>query len=180
MRVFIAINLPPKVKQDIARLIGSLGKQASALRWLDQTLWHLTLVFLGEISPDQLSQAEIRLQDLLEPISPFTLSLQNMIGFPSLRNPSIVGLGVKTNQKLAELVEQFRSELKRLQIGKIESRKFQPHITIARNKSGVGDLSSWEGQGLASNWTVNSIEVMQSILNPEGAQYQLLKSFSLK
>ena len=61
----------------------------------------------------------------------------------------------------------------------IDARQFKTHITVARNKDtreninlklpNIGELS----------WEVNSFELMKSNLLPDGAEYEVIKSFTL-
>ncbi|RLE06849.1 RNA 2',3'-cyclic phosphodiesterase, partial [Candidatus Aerophobetes bacterium] len=50
MRVFIAIELPESVKEEIARIQEKLKKTRDKIKWVDPALIHLTLKFLGEIN----------------------------------------------------------------------------------------------------------------------------------
>jgi 2'-5' RNA ligase len=52
LRVFLAIGIPLEIKKTIAAEIASLKKNAGqAVRWVASENIHLTLKFLGEISP---------------------------------------------------------------------------------------------------------------------------------
>ncbi|MDR1712975.1 MAG: hypothetical protein LBR39_02315, partial [Coriobacteriales bacterium] len=48
MRLFIAIDLPTDVKQELAETARSLGRQATSARLVPEENFHLTLVFIGE------------------------------------------------------------------------------------------------------------------------------------
>ena len=150
------------------------------MRWIDKKNWHVTLAFLGSIDQNQLTQVFNIVGKAVSDQSSFNLTGQNIMGFPSLLNPQIVGLKNKKSQILEKIVGEIRANLNHLKIGKPDKKSFKPHITLARCKRGVGDLTAWQKYSLDSGFKVKTIEVMESILGTDSAQYSVLKSLPLK
>lgn len=179
MRVFIAINLPINLIENITSLINSLPKQFLNLPWQNQTNWHITLRFLGEINPEQLKTVFYIIQNIAAQFSPFVLLLQNFMAFPNLSEPRIIGLKIKNSQKLNKMVELINSQLNRLSLGQADRKKFKAHVTLARIKERVGDCNVLDEIYINEKFTVLTIDIIESLLKPDGAQYRILKSLSL-
>lgn len=126
-RSFIAIDLPPEIKKQIAKI--SFGLPGA--RFVTDEQLHLTLHFLGELDGTQFND----LADQLTTIEsdPIELELNGVGCFPKRGSAKILWVGVAPTQALNKLHKQMERLLKGCGI-KTESRRFTPHITIARLK----------------------------------------------
>lgn len=52
IRSFLALELPPHIQGQIARLKEKLQSDVGAIRWTGEAGMHLTLKFFGDIVPD--------------------------------------------------------------------------------------------------------------------------------
>jgi 2'-5' RNA ligase len=197
MRTFIAIELPPLVKQHVIerqrRLQRLLEEQASggaAFRWTPAGNLHLTLRFLGETSAAQCKQIEAALTSIVAAVPAFQLALQATGAFPNLRKPNIVWLDFTGD--LAVLAPlQRHIELAAQQAGfTAEERAFTPHLTIARaQKSAAPSLLARAGEALRTvtaapalagePFAVDAIHLIHSDLRPAGPVYTSLATFML-
>ena len=107
--------------------------------------------------------------------------------FPNLRQPKVVWLGLKNKSPLIEdLQHKIDNALHSLEIRK-EHRRFSPHLTFARVKSGrsTQEISAIktaieELDVRSSNIQVNGISLIRSDLRPTGAAYTQLYSIPLR
>jgi 2'-5' RNA ligase len=184
VRTFIAVDLPPAVKMQIGQIIDRLRPLSSAVRWVRSQGLHLTLKFLGEIPQEQLEDIFAAVQRGVVGISPFSFVLAKLGGFPNLRRPRVIWLGVPVGQEpLQELQEQVEFQLAECGFPR-ERRKFSPHLTIGRVRSprGIQPLLkrlpsvSFESDEIY----VDTVKVMRSQLLPTGAEYSALKVVALK
>jgi 2'-5' RNA ligase len=130
MRTFLAIDIPEPIRGQIRQLMEALRPSAPRLRWSRPAGLHITLKFLGEISP---GQAE-RVKQLLAgrpAAAPIQISLRQTGFFPNQRRPRVFWLGVEAGPELAALAGQIDLELATLGIAR-ETRDFSPHLTLAR------------------------------------------------
>jgi 2'-5' RNA ligase len=127
MRLFIAIDLPEPVKDQLQGLRMSL----SGASWTRREALHLTLQFLGDGIPDS------RLDDIQQALhtvdaSAFSLCLSGVGQFPGGRKPArILWAGVDAPPALAELVAQVHRAMNAIGFPP-DARPFSPHITLAR------------------------------------------------
>ena len=125
MRLFIAIQLDPEMKEELTDLqlyMKGLGVRGNYSR--EENL-HLTLAFIGEYSdPDAVL-------DIIDQISfePFRLSLD---GIGSFRN--LWWAGLEESAALRSVVKRLRRALSDAGIP-FDRKKFSPHITLIRRPS---------------------------------------------
>jgi len=189
VRSFIAIELPAELKEGLAQLEAQLklGKP-SAVKWVDPSSIHLTLKFLGNIAVDRISAITRAMEEATRELSPFQLKVTGLGGFPNLKRVQVawVGIGGEVD-KLGQLQQRIESSLAPLGFT-AESRRFTPHLTLARLRDRASaDERQRFGQLIASTkfeavYTikVDSINLMRSQLTREGAIYSRLSSVGLR
>ena len=126
MRLFIAINLSPEMKNALTTAQRAMYHRGVRGNFTPEENLHLTLAFIGEMKePEKVAAA---LQTLK--FKPFRLTLDNMGCFGD-----ILWVGVKGNQGLTGAVRGVRDALENAQI-RYDTQKFVPHITLIRKMSG--------------------------------------------
>ena len=113
------------------------------MRWLEPEQQHLTLRFIGELDNGRLEEVAEALA-LIEG-APFELGLQGLGHFPPRGEPQVLWVGVAKSPELARLKRRIDRALATVSLPP-ESRKFAPHVTIARiraplSRERLGDLS---------------------------------------
>ena len=96
--LFIAVEIPEKIKEKIAELKKKLKAEGLAGRWVDVANIHLTIVFLGEINEEEIPSI-IRLIESSK-MPAFNVECENLGGFPSFTRPHTLWIGIA---KLAKL-----------------------------------------------------------------------------
>ena len=183
VRIFIAVDLSAEVKAQIAGLIAGLSPLSPAVRWVRPEGLHLTLKFLGEIPEARLPEIFASLEKALAGRPSFRFRLAGTGGFPSLRRPRVLWIGLREGreplQELSGLVEKAL-----VPCGfPPEKRPFSPHLTIGRVKSPHGIQAVLErlpGNDFTSApIAAEAVKVMKSRLKPTGAEYSALKIIDL-
>ena len=189
VRSFIAIELPDELKAGLAQLEAQLklGKPSS-VKWVDPSGIHLTLKFLGNITVDRISAITRAMEEATRELSPFQLKVTGLGVFPNLKRVQVawVGIGGEVD-KLGQLQQRIESNLVPLGFT-AESRRFTPHLTLARLRDQASpDERQRFGQLIASTkfeavYTikVDSLNLMRSQLTREGAIYSRLSSVGLR
>ena len=184
MRLFLALNLPGAERHAIGEAIAPMRNAGRDVRWMTEAQLHITLKFLGE-QPDQ-ATAPLRaaLGAVAGMHAPLTLALGGLGAFPNLRTPRVVWLGVTADPKLELL--QHDVERTCADLGyPLDARAFRPHITIGRARDGVAPTTARAVADAArrvtyhSEVTVQSLDLMASILAPGGARHTLVAALPL-
>ena len=178
MRVFLAVEIDPAVRQAAATLQAALGKVAGGVRWADPVGFHITLQFLGEVDDRDLHGVCRAADRVCRTVPPFAVRLAGVGAFPNLRRPRTVWAGV--GDGAAELQALFAGlEPPLLELGcyRRENRAYTPHLTLGRTTADDGG-----GDELATalakhrDWTagpsaVEELVVFTSQLRRAGPEY---------
>lgn len=184
MRCFIAIDIPEDLKDSISKVIEKLDHKIKGIKWVTPRNIHLTLKFLGEIDDKQINLVKDRLTLLKSRHSVFDISISDVGGFPNLKNPKVLWVGIHNCEKLIKLYRDIEDTLFEIGFDK-EERKFSPHLTIARIKDKkdadliLKPLMDYKNY-FFGKIKVGEIILMKSILKPLGAEYSKLYTFKLQ
>ena len=153
------------------------GDASSGLRWVPPSNLHLTLKFLGEITAAQMAKVADAAREVAQSTVPFAITLAGLGAFPSARRPRVVWIGVTDGaDRLVAVAEALAAALARRRFPR-EPRSFQPHLTVARVRTGgpppdlTADLAR-AGSPLIGTQEVAALAVMESFLRPSGPVYQ--------
>ncbi len=185
MRAFIAIDLDPFLKNNLAAFIEELRPFGGEVRWVRLPAMHLTLKFLGEINEQDVG----KVADLLEKTSGnqpgFGLSLVGTGIFPpGKRAPRVLWVGIADNPQLARLQSDLESGLASLGFER-EKREFHPHLTIGRVKNPfrlenlLAEFSKSRDRSFGE-MSVQKVTLFQSLLKPSGADYHVVAESKLR
>jgi len=181
MRLFIALEIPQEVKKEITAIQKKLKTKHISCRWIKPEITHLTLVFLGETTPNKIGEIEKILKEASAKISPINLWLAKIDCFPSPTKAKIIHLSPKGElSKLNTLVLKIQKSLKKQKIN-FDRRPFVPHLTLGRFKKpqNLARLLP-KIKPLHQEFFANQLNLVQSILTPQGPIYKTLISFELK
>ncbi len=184
VRSFIAIDLPQELKERIETYQKRLKPFARRVRWVQPASLHITLKFLGEQQPALIDRVRQNLLTISDGFRPFDVTVNHFGAFPSKRNPRVFWLGIKSDplEAMADLFHFLENNLQGLGFAK-ETRRFSPHLTLARIKMPERFNDLWkfvqDEPFQAYRFTVNKIVLMQSFLKPQGAVYKPIREYDL-
>jgi len=189
IRSFIAIELPKEVKSGLHRLQNELKlPRHTFVKWVAPESIHITLKFLGNISPGKVVEITKVMEQSSQGASPFQLEIGGIGAFPNLRQPRVLWLSIKGElDRLVALQQHIDSGLVPLGFAK-ETRPFTPHLTLARLREGIspgdrrdfGELVMKTPSEVNYKFDVNSLSLMKSQLLPGGAVYSRLAEVKLE
>jgi 2'-5' RNA ligase len=182
IRTFIAIELPRELKDIIKFYQKELGKRAPNIRWIILDNIHITLKFLGAVNADVLKVAERSLVDVSRETGVFSITTKQLGGFPNLKKPRVIWVGIESNTDLIKMQIRIEEALDHVGFAR-ETRKFSPHITFGRIKypEYLSSLNEFVVNNPLAPFEMNVKEfvLMRSSLNPQGAVYTPIRSYSL-
>ena len=187
IRAFVAIELSPELQAKIDDIITELQKQTGkSVRWVTPRNVHLTLKFIGNVSPANLSAlTHIICAEALRH-KPFVMKVESLGAFPNLIRPRIIWVGIQSPSTLSEIQRGIDRETNRLGYPG-EERDFSPHLTLGRISQHAGpqevkqiaDTLHTVTVGVLGSVHVDSIRLFRSDLQPGGAIYTPLLSAPL-
>lgn len=131
---FIAIPLPPSIKEKLAGWQRELKAEMPFKQWVHPEDLHITLKFLGAVSEEQLNTL-IRLMAQIRRFNSFSLMTGDLGTFGNPEKPRVLWTGVERKPELMDLQQYvegiaFESGFKK------EKRPYSPHITLAKKSTG--------------------------------------------
>jgi len=189
LRAFIAVELPHEIQQDIYDKATVVLKKTtgSLIRWVPPENMHLTLKFLGDISPSNVDMLTQMLRAEADSSHCFDMHVSRLGSFPSLRRPRVIYIGIQAPAGLEALRHGVESASRRLGY-ESEDRAFSPHLTIGRVRQ---DVTASDGQKIRQalenihidslgTARVDSVHLFKSDLKPTGSVYTKLFSAPFK
>ena len=137
IRIFIALEISEKVVMFLKTLQRDMVSEKFKVSWPRPETLHLTLRFLGDISPGVIGDVEQAMSSAARDVEPFALHLGGVGVFPSVKGARVAWAGVRgATDALARLRNALEQELSaRGYPG--ERGRFVPHVTLARFKGFV-------------------------------------------
>jgi len=126
-RLFTGLEIPADLTTELALMRGGL----TGARWIDVENYHLTLRFIGDIDEPTADAVDEVMAQIRR--KPFTVTLEGLDYFGRDKPRAIVAKA-QASQQLIELQAEQERLLRRIGIPP-ESRRFVPHVTLARMRS---------------------------------------------
>ena len=200
-RVFLAIRVPldetdadagevdagqlsnDRLRRDLLRkLLREFSSMGTAVRAVASDDIHLTVKFFGDLTAERIQSACDVTSSVAAAVPGFDFHLRGLGAFPSERRPSVIWAGVVDSGECASLVEELELALDEAGFP-LETRPFQPHVTLARVKARpperLGELLSEFADTDFGQFPVGSIELVASELTPGGPIYSTVAEFRL-
>src|SRR3989338_1083973 len=175
MRSFIAIELPEEAKDEIRRIQQEL-KKSNCLKASYTKEYHLTLKFLGEITPAASERAKEKLRNCT--FRKFQIETEGIGVFPNENKIGVIWTGIEPEDDVIALQKQIDLELQK---DFKKEKNFKPHITLARVKQTTNKIKLQ--QLLKSiktekkRFEVTWFKLKKSTLTKEGAKYEDLETY---
>lgn len=179
MRLFVAVNLPAEERRRAWEAAQPLRAARLPVRWAAEETLHLTLKFLGEVDAERVGPIGDALAGAVRGLRPFTVGLGGVGAFPSLSKPRVVWVGMERHPALELLANDVERALMGLSF-EPELKPFSPHLTLGRAERGAraSAFGDFPAQAAAvayeGSTTVESVDLMHSVLGPHGPTYTVL------
>jgi 2'-5' RNA ligase len=180
VRLFVALEIPSAVRENLAALIRDLRAIAPQPKWVRAENLHVTLKFIGEVPPAKLEAIRAALP-AVRCGQPVELRFRGLGFFPGEKRPRVFWAGLDTSPNLAAIAGDIDQRLEKVAVAR-EQRVFAPHLTLARfEPPGVSEkLRAAIQENAARDFgtlRIREFHLIASKLKPTGAEYTTLQSF---
>jgi len=179
VRTFIAVEIDRAVREAAAKLVARLRPPAADVNWVESQNMHLTLQFLGDVLLRETPDICKVMSKIAEGLAPFDLEIRGAGAFPNLDRPRTIWLGATAGrQAMIDLQEQIETALHRELGYRPEGRRFQPHLTIGRVRSGgpaMAELAQMLKEYADYEFGITAVDelvLFSSQLTPKGPIYE--------
>ena len=188
VRTFIALELPIFLQDAIQTATIGLRKilDQDLIRWTPPHNVHLTLKFLGDVSPVNIDILKQMLTMESAQHSAFDAHVEGIGSFPTSKRPRVLWVGLNAPAALPSLARAIETASAKLGYP-TEERGFSPHLTIGRVRQNASttdfqkiraalDETKVDNLGVAR---IDAINLFKSDLQPGGSVYTRLFSAPL-
>jgi 2'-5' RNA ligase len=188
LRAFIAVEIPAEIQQNVYKQTAAFRRGIESLiRWVPAHNMHLTLKFLGDVSPNNVEFLVQMLRNEAALVPAFDIHLAGLGAFPNLRRPRVIYVGIQAPAALDALQRGIEAAAHRLGY-EAEERPFSAHLTLGRLRQNATAVEQQQIrralQGtqvdVFGTARVDSLHLYKSDLNPGGSIYTRLHSAPLK
>jgi len=183
VRTFIAFDTPDDIRNEMAALQQQLKTAGADVKWESPDKFHATIKFLGDIDDSLLPEILCDIETITREYHSFPVTYKNLGGFPDIRHPRVVWIGCENDDGTLDRLKNALDTGLAPRGFEIEMRSFHPHITLGRVKSlarlqyltPMLENLTFEPRTA----TIKKILIMKSVLQPQGAEYSILKALHI-
>lgn len=177
-RLFIALSVP----EDVSAELTMLQSGVPDARWVPTENFHVTLCFAGEVQGGIGRDLEEELSDVAAP--PFPMTVAGVDQFSSGKQPKALVALVEKSDRLDWLHQKICTVARNCGIG-VERRKFRPHVTLARFRTGaetghhIAQFMASHARFRAGPWIADHFSLFSSRQGRNGSIYMEQAAYSL-
>jgi 2'-5' RNA ligase len=182
MRTFIALELPSEIKNQLSRICTDLQIHNSKnINWVIPQNLHITLLFIGDIEPQQKTRIAMIIQELCSEC-PSPLFTEPALMLITPEKPHLLWIEYKCySPQIKVLYRQLQSRLQETGC-RIDNKPLRYHVTLGRVKgylppAFISDVLNLKIPPV--EFKSNTVTFYQSILRPQGPEYISLFNYSL-
>jgi 2'-5' RNA ligase len=181
MRLFVALQIPSEVRENLKQLLLSLRAISPQTRWVRPQNLHVTLKFIGEVPEAQFAAIRGALAGVRSGQA-VKLDFRGLGFYPDGKHPRVFWAGIGASPGLNTLAREIEKVTEAAGIPR-EQRRFSPHLTLARFESDqpsdklLSAIQEDAGRDFGSTHT-GEFHLIESKLKSSGAEYTTLERFA--
>lgn len=177
IRLFVALPLPDRARQHLSLVGGGLP----GARWVAPADYHITLSFIGEVTPP-LADDIVAALDVVR-AARFAVALRGLDLFGDSRRARQLYARVEPDAGLADLAVRVATALARVPGCPRDDKRFLPHVTLAHLQRADGPrlaaLMAADGDLAPAPWQAEWFGLYSSRLGGAPPRYTLEERFAL-
>jgi len=175
MRCFIGFILPEDCKERIFSLQQKMKNLPMRAKFVEKENLHICFSFLGEIDENRIQEVKKKIDEISSKYKKVDVASKGILFIPNKNYFRVLALDIKVGK---EKLTSISNEI----VQKIGGDSKPPHITLCRVKSVWNKEELFKFARSSSfeiKFTVDSIQLIKSILSREGPKYTIIHSSKL-
>ncbi len=176
IRTFLALDLDEPIRRHLVRTQQILDSAGASIRWTGLNQLHITLKFLGSVDDADIAGVCEMARQAAETVPAFDFDVTGVVSSPPEGHMRMVWVGIDDlTGRMAELNAKLEAAAEQLGF-KRENRRFHPHLTLGRIKSGkrIPELRAAVKSVASTSFGTQGADelvVYASQLSPSGPEY---------
>ena len=177
MRVFVALELPEKTKDNLERSANQFAEYANGGNFVPKGNYHVTLHFLGNVAASDL----IYVQSAMDAVKDLPAPKLQINQFAMLRASDVVCARLKQSAELTNLHDALGERLEANGF-EVEHRAYRPHVTLIRKKNFTLPWTEVTKSVTVYNmpFVADSVVLYESVFGEQGVTYRELYKVTLR
>ncbi|HYI98592.1 MAG TPA: RNA 2',3'-cyclic phosphodiesterase [Thermoleophilaceae bacterium] len=179
VRLFVALALPEAVQTELAAWAEDALHGDAALRLVPSEGLHVTLAFLGSRDASAVGEIAAATASAVAGTAAPLLEAGELAPLPR-RRPRVIALDlIDPDGRVAALQSAVGAALAEAAAYEPESRRFRPHVTVARVRKGAHPAPRAPLRAPLPPFAATEVVLYRSELGPGGARYTALSATAL-
>ena len=181
IRAFVALDLDEATRAVLHEQVAALRRAPwqRQVRWVAPENWHVTLRFLGKVTPSQIGAFTERLSATVAALTPLTVTVGAPRLFPKPSRPRIIAATVADELRLRVLAQAVEADAVAAGLPP-ERRPFRGHVTLGRTRRGFPRSVELPVELGQVELPVEGVTLYRSELTRRGAVYTPLDTFAVR
>jgi RNA 2',3'-cyclic 3'-phosphodiesterase len=183
MRLFVALEIPEAVRENLAAMRNGFSSVDSQVRWVPPQNFHVTLKFIGGVPKEKLERI-IEALRRVSLVDPAEVCFRGLGWYLRAKAGVMLWAIIEDSKSLTALAASIDSRLASMGFAP-ENRSFMPHLTLARGSRDISDSSKIALRQIADKYkkhdfgsvTLEKFHLMESTTLPTGPIYSKVQSF---
>ncbi|MDY6905605.1 MAG: RNA 2',3'-cyclic phosphodiesterase [Thermodesulfobacteriota bacterium] len=184
-RLFLAFDLPGDVAGAVSEIQQQIREHGLNIKWVSRRNLHLTVKFLGDVSPDGTKQVKAAALSAVRGLPPVAVRVKGVGVFPDMRRPRVLWVGLSGDvAMLTHCHDRLDEQLEKAGFER-DQRRFNAHITMGRIKGRVDTKQLATAlepffDFQAGAFAMDRLVLYKSDLQPAGPVYTKIETFALE
>jgi RNA 2',3'-cyclic 3'-phosphodiesterase len=183
MRLFIATSFPEAVTRELNSRIAAVKSRLPSASWVKPESQHLTFAFLGEQDEKLIDKVAPILETRLGTLKKFEAVVTNCGFFPNPRHARVGWAGLNPEQPFRDIAALVREVVTNNGV-ELDGGEFRPHLTLMRIRdrwppASIETFEKTLRDYKSAPFTVDTVTLFSSRLNPSGAIHTPMRRFTL-
>jgi len=170
-RLFLSLPIPAQVNKILEKYIRAYRHLHA--KWVEEENRHITLLFIGDVPSEKISELEALCENAVGSIPSFELSFESVCFFPSATHPHMIWARFHHSPQFV-LLSATMAQIHQ----KTEQKETIAHVTLARLKEHHRQHIEFPELHLPLIM-IDHFDLVESQLTKKGPIYTLIKSYPL-
>jgi len=178
LRIFSGIPITGQGYYKLNSVLQELSANNTEFRWVLPQNIHITLHFFGERKIEEVEFIHRIHKEKISQFTSFISRITHADAFPNTRKPRVIFFNLEDEGYLKKIYQEISGALREQKVD-FDDKPFVSHLTLGRLARKYGNCKMPSIEPLNELLEIKQVNLYQSVLNPAGAVYTVLREYPL-